>query len=269
MENFFKNAQKKPGKHLGKKPSEKVFGLRDLSRDALIYRVFPHFVMEIARKYFRLQVEGTENIPHRGPALIAPNHSGYSGFDAMLLSHEIFKSTGRIPRVLTHHLWFLSPATAIPAEKIGFIEANMANGLAQLQKNNLVVLFPEGEYGNFKPTSKRYHLQEFKRGFIRMALEKQCPIIPTLILGAEETHINLAQLKFTKYLRGLVLPLPLNVIPLPAKWRIKFLPPIHLPYQPSAANDRELVAEIAQDIREQMQAAISEEVSRRGSIFFD
>ncbi len=260
MENFFRK--------MGKKPTEKVFGLFDLAPEVLIYRVFPHFVMEIARKYFRLQIEGTENIPRRGPAIIAPNHSGYSGFDAFLLSHEIHKASGRVPRVLTHHFWFLTKATAIPAEKVGFIEASMANGMAQLKKNNLVVLFPEGEYGNFKPTAKRYHLQEFKRGFIRMALKRQCPIVPTLVLGAEETHINLAQLKFTKYLRGVVLPLPLNVIPLPARWKIKFLPPIYLPYKAEAADDSELVKEIAQDIREQMQAAISEEVSKRGSAFF-
>jgi 1-acyl-sn-glycerol-3-phosphate acyltransferase len=225
--------------------------------------------MEVARRYFRLQVEGTENIPRRGPALIIPNHSGYSGFDAFLLSHEIYKSSGRVPRILTHHFWFLSRATAVPAEKVGFIEASLKNGMAQLKKNNLVVLFPEGEAGNFKPTSARYQLQDFKRGFVRLALLKQCPIIPTLVIGAEETHINLAKLKFSRYLRGLVLPLPLNLVPLPAKWKIVFLPPIHLPYKPSAADDRELVKELAEDLREQMQTAITEEVNRRGSAFFN
>jgi len=250
-------------------PTQKVFGLKDTDPEILIYRVLPHFLMEVARKYFRLEVEGIENIPKRGAAILTPNHSGYSGFDAFLLAHEVFKSTGRVPRILAHHLWFLTKATSIPAEKVGFIEANMSNALTQLKKNNLVVIFPEGEYGNFKPTTKRYHLQEFKRGFVRMALERQCPIVPTLILGAEETHINLAQLKFTKYLRGLVLPLPLNVIPLPAKWKFVFLPPIHLPYKPEAAHDRELVEELAQNIREQMQKAISEEVSKRGSVFFN
>ena len=54
--------------------------------------------------------------------------------------------------------------------------------------------------GNFKASSNRYHLQEFKRGFIRMALLTKAPIIPTLIIGAEETHINLKQLKLAKYI---------------------------------------------------------------------
>jgi 1-acyl-sn-glycerol-3-phosphate acyltransferase len=249
-------------------PDPPASSLKNLAAtERLIYRAFPKLVMEIARRYFRLEVEGLENIPRRGAGIIAPNHSGYSGFDALLLAHEIHRGSGRLPRILTHHFWFMTKATAIPAEKVGFIEATTENGLQQLSRNNLVILFPEGEHGNFKPTAKRYHLQEFKRGFIRMAIEKQCPIVPVLIIGAEETHINLAQLKLTRFLRGTVLPLPLNIIPLPAKWIIKFLPAIHLPYKPEAQNDRELVHEIAEEIRESMQRALSAEVKKRESVF--
>ena len=233
----------------------------------LLYRVMPHLFLEMMRKYFRLQIEGLANLPAHGAAILTPNHSGYSGFDALLLSHEIQKAVGRMPQVLTHPLWFATPPTARMAQSFGFIEANMANGLKHLDDGDLVVLFPEGEYGNFKPTSKRYHLQEFKRGFIRMALRKQCPIIPTLIIGAEETHINLSQLKLSRYLPGLVLPLPLNIVPLPARWKMRFLPAINLPYQADAADDTELVQELAQDLREKMQAALSEELSQRSSIY--
>lgn len=224
--------------------------------------------MEILRKYFRLQVEGIEHIPKRGAALITPNHSGYTGFDALVLSHQIHRLSGRIPRVMTHHFWFLTETTALPAQKLGFVEATFDNGVNLLKKNNLVMLFPEGEYGNFKPTHEAYTLQEFKRGFVRMALRQQCPIIPTIVIGAEETHINLSQLKFSKYLRGAVIPLPLNVIPLPVKWKIRFLPPVYLPYKPEAAEDSELVHDIANDIRDRMQDAIKEELAKRGSIFF-
>jgi hypothetical protein len=87
------------------------------------------------------------------------------------------------------------------------------------------------------------------------------------VIGAEETHINLSKLKFTKFLRGTVLPLPLNVIPLPAKWKIKFLPPIYLPYKPSQVDDAELMREIADELQEQMQEALSEEVQKRGGLF--
>ena len=251
-----------------KKPNEKIFDLKNLDTDTLIYRVLPHFLLELMRKYFRMEVEGLENVPKKGAALITPNHSGYSGLDALLLGHVLYEDHRRIARVLTHHLWYLTKATAIPAQKMGFIEASIENGVKELQKNNLVIIFPEGEKGNFKPTTKMYHLQDFHRGFVRMALKTQSPIVPTIIIGAEETHINLSQLKFTKYLKGTVLPLPLNVIPLPVKWKIKFLPPIRLPYKPDAADDPELTLEIAEEIQEQIQEALTDEVQKRGSSLF-
>jgi 1-acyl-sn-glycerol-3-phosphate acyltransferase len=254
-------------KNFLKKPNEKLFGLKELDRDTLIFRVLPRFLLEILRKYFRLEVTGVENIPRRGAVILAPNHSGYSGFDAFLLGHIVQQEAKRIPRVLTHHFWFLTETTAIPAQKMGFTEATYENGLNALKKGNAIVLFPEGDHGNFKPTSERYQLQEFKRGFVRMALEAQCPIVPVVILGAEETHINLKKLKFTKFLRGSVIPLPLNIIPLPAKWRIQFLKPITLPYKADKVDDSELVHEIAQDLQEQMQEAVEAALNDRGNPF--
>ncbi len=220
------------------------------------------------RKYFRLQVEGEEHLPKRGPAIVAPNHSGLSGLDAFVLMHEIKKSCGRLPRVMTHQFWFLTETTSVPANKLGFIEATTANGLRELKKNHMIVLFPEGERGNFKPTSKAYQLQEFKRGFVRMAIQTGAPIVPTMIIGAEEANINLSQLKLTQFLRGVVIPLPLNILPLPSKWKIKFLKPIYLPYKPAAVNDSDLMHEIAEDIREQIQNALRDELRKRKKVFF-
>ncbi len=241
----------------------KVFGLAEMRQDELIKNVLPRFILEIIRKYFRMEVSGLENIPRQGNALIVPNHSGYAGFDAFLLGHEIRAGIKRIPRILAHHLWFINKSTAIPLNKLGIAEATMDNGLKLLKKNNLVILFPEGEYGNFKPTRLKYKLQEFKRGFVRLAVQTGAPIVPCLIIGAEETHITLSQLKFTKYLLGTVLPLPLNIIPLPAKWRIVFLEPIRLNYPPSAAEDRELMTQISRQIRDTMQFRLNLELRQR------
>lgn len=251
-----------------KSPNEKFFeGLENLDRDQLLYRVMPEFLMELMSRYFRLSIEGEENIPRKGRVLITPNHSGYSGFDAMMLTHILKKTTGRTARVLTHHLWFLTETTSLPAQKLGFVEATRDNGIKFLKRNQQVVIFPEGEDGNFKSSSKAYRLQEFKRGFVRMALRTQAPIVPTLIIGAEESHINLKKLKLTPFLRGLVLPLPLNVIPLPVKWKIIFMEPIHFPFPPSSASDRETVLDLAQMLREKMQRKLNEKLKDR-SLFF-
>ena len=250
-----------------KKPNEKIFNLKNLDRDVLIYRVFPRWLMELVRKYFRLQIEGLENIPKRGAAIIAPNHSGYMGIDAALLAHILAQNGKRIPRILTHHFWFLTKTTALPAQKMGFTEATYKNGVAELKRQHLVVIFPEGEAGNFKPTQKMYDLQEFRRGFVRMALETGAPIIPALVIGAEESQINLSNLKLTKFLKGMVIPLPLNFIPLPVKWKIVFLEPIHLPYNAKALEDANLVRELCEEIQEKMQRAMHKELKKRKSLF--
>jgi 1-acyl-sn-glycerol-3-phosphate acyltransferase len=181
---------------------EKIFGLKNLNRDELLYRVMPRLVLEIIKKYFRLHVEGSENLPKNGSALIVPNHSGYAGFDAIMIGNEIRNLTGRVPKILAHHLWFIHKTTAVPFEKMGLTEATLNNGLGLLKKKDLVILFPEGEYGNFKPTRKRYHLQEFKRGFVRMALMTRSPIVPTVVIGAKiykVSHRNRFTLAFKRH----------------------------------------------------------------------
>lgn len=232
-------------------------------QSSFLFRVLPQFFGEILRKYFRVEVQGLENIPTTGAVIIAPNHSGFSGFDAIVLNHVLIKDFKRVPRILMHHLWFLTPTTAIPAQKLGFVEANYENGIKYLKKKNMIVLFPEGEHGNFKPSSQMYQLQEFKRGFVRMALETQATIVPTLVIGAEESNINLKTLRFSRFLRGPILPLPLNVIPLPVKWKIVFLPPVKFPFEAHKVKDRELVLELANDVKETMQKAMLKELKKR------
>lgn len=255
MKWFFKEIQKKALK-LGK-----------LSKDDLVFHALPHLLGEIMTKYFRIELEGLENIPKKGAGIITPNHSGYSGFDAFLLCHHIYAETKRTPRVLTHKFWFLTMATSIPAKKLGFIEAKSGNGVDILHNEKLLLLFPEAEEGNFKPTSEKYQLQPFKGGLIRMALETGAPIIPTIVIGAEETHINLAKLKFSKYLKGVILPLPLNIIPLPARWKLKFLPPFKLKYGIEALRDEKKVKELSDDLQKYMQAEINKELKKRKWVF--
>lgn len=239
----------------------------NLDRDKLLYRVLPDLFSELIRRYLRVEVEGLEHIPKRGPAIVAPNHSGFLGFDAMILNHLLHHDAQRTARIMTHHLWFLSPATAIPAQKMGFVEATYNRGLELLNRKNLIVLFPEGESGNFKPSKKMYQLQNFKRGFVRLAIQTGAPIVPTLVVGAEETHINLTQLKLFKFLRGPILPLPLNILPLPAKWKVIFMEPIYLPFKQSSLDNQELIGETTEEIRELMQARLRVELKSRKSVF--
>lgn len=229
----------------------------------------PLFLLEIMRKYFRLEVEGIENVPAKGRALIVPNHSGVTALDAVMVGNEIHRSRKRVPRILAHPLWFVGPNIRILARKMGLEEANKDAGENLLKKGNCVMIFPEGAAGNFKPTAKRYHLQEFRRGFVRMAMATKAPIIPTVVIGAEETNINLSSISLTSALKGTIIPIPLNVLPLPAKWKIIFLPKIDMSkYSKKDAANSELVHSIAERVREQIQAKIDSELEKREWIYF-
>jgi 1-acyl-sn-glycerol-3-phosphate acyltransferase len=229
----------------------------------------PLFLLEIMRKYFGLEVEGLENIPTKGRCLITPNHSGVTALDAVMIGNEIFTKRKRIPRMLAHPLWFITPNIRVLAKRIGLDEANKETGEKLLREGNIVILFPEGAAGNFKPTSKRYQLQEFKRGFIRMAMATQTPIIPTVVIGAEETNINLSSIKLSDKLRGTIIPIPLNFIPLPAKWKIIFLPPVSMKqYKSEDAANTALVHKAAEDIRRLIQTRIDQEIAKREWIYF-
>lgn len=229
----------------------------------------PLFLLEIVRKYFRLEVEGLENIPKKGRALIVPNHSGVTALDAVMVGNEIQRSIKRVPRILAHPLWFVGPHIRILAKKMGLEEADKTAGERLLRAGRCVMIFPEGAAGNFKPTAHRYKLQEFRRGFVRMAMATKTPIVPVVVIGAEETNINLSSIALTKVLKGTIIPIPLNVLPLPAKWKIIFLPKISMAkYSKKDAANSALVHEISEHVRDLIQKRIDEELAKRDWIYF-
>lgn len=236
-----------------------------LSKEDIAFRLVPLFTAEVIRKYLRIECVGTEYLPKDGRFMVVANHSGYAGFDAVMITNEVRRAIGRRPKIMAHRLWFFGRPVAVAAEKMGLVPASKESAIDTLKNDDILVFFPEGEAGNFKPTNRRYRLQEFKRGFVRIALASQCPIVPCVVIGAEETHINLSQLHFTKHLIGTVLPIPLNVLPLPVKWKIQFLPPIYLTdCAPEDAANSEKVHSIATRIRRLMQRAIVNALRKRG-----
>lgn len=238
-----------------------------LTKEEFAYRVFPHFLLEIITRYLRVDTEGIRHIPQEGPVIVIANHSGYMGFDALMLGHQIRTHLGRIPRIIAHKLWFLRPEISVHAYKMGAIPATLDNGRKILEEGELLMLFPEGEEGNFKPSVQSYKLRRFRRGFVRLALKTGAPIVPAVVIGAEETHITLSQIRWAKQILGIIIPVPLNVIPLPAKWTIKFLEPIHLGKDPEKADDIEEVTRLSRRIRHKLQREIHSELKKRAHVF--
>jgi 1-acyl-sn-glycerol-3-phosphate acyltransferase len=121
---------------------------------------------------------------------------------------------------------------------------------------------------------------------VRLAAKTGTPIVPCVITGAEETHVNLGQIEMGKLAPGLKFPIPLNLLaPLPAKWRIRFLPPVQLSALAEASNlpesvvslleralpDSELdpiwVEKMSEGLRLHLQGALDSELSSRPYVF--
>lgn len=250
-----------------KKTVSKAIEASGLTKEEFAYRVLPNFLLEIITRYLRVTTEGMENIPKDGPYIVIANHSGFMGFDALMINHQIFNEKKTVPRIIAHKLWFFHPDFSVHIKKLGLVPATLDNGLKILEKGHSLLLFPEGEEGNFKPSTLRYRLRRFRRGFVRLALQTGVPIIPATVIGAEESNITLSQIRWAKELFGVLIPVPLNVIPLPARWHIKFLKPIEWKKAPEKAEDIQHVTRLSREVRLILQKDIHKQLKKRDRIF--
>jgi 1-acyl-sn-glycerol-3-phosphate acyltransferase len=135
-------------------------------------------------------------------------------------------------------------------------------------------VFPEGVRGLNKLYTKRYRLQRFGLGFMRLALETDSPVVPAVIIGSEEQAPAIANLApLARLLRAPAFPItvtfpllgPLGVLPLPVKYRIAIGPPMRFAGNP---HDEDAVIEAkVQEVRDEMRAMIERGLRARRSIF--
>ncbi|MFI7678614.1 lysophospholipid acyltransferase family protein [Actinophytocola sp. NPDC049390] len=234
----------------------------------------------VYEKWFRVEVTGEKNLPLDGGALIVANHSGTLPWDAVMTAVAVHDNhpRGKHLRMLGADLVFKVPVLGTLARRTGQTLACGADAQRLLKAGELVGVWPEGFKGIGKPFSERYRLQRFGRGgFVATAAKAGVPIIPCSIVGAEEIHPKIADIKPLAKLLGLpyfpvtpFFPLlgPLGAIPLPTKWRIDFGAPVRTDLaSPDAADDHAFVLEVAAEVRETIQRTLDSMVAERESIF--
>lgn len=234
------------------------------------------------RYWFRVEVEGVENVPSEGGALLACNHSGAVPPDAPMIMQAI-RNEHRTPRplyMLGEH-WFKGyPLAGLLAQKIGVVPAHPENAQRLLRdEGRLALVFPEGQKGTRKVLWQRYRLRRFGRGgFVRTALRARVPIVPIALIGAEEAMPIFAHLRTLQRLLGLPYA-PLNhALPqlgalgglayLPAKFKIRFLEPLDLSDMPEqTVDDAAAVQTISEEIRARIQVSLDEMLAARESVW--
>ena len=239
----------------------------------------PFFEMAYER-WWRVSATGLENVPAEGRAMLVANHAGVLPFDAAMMSTAIrlLHPEPRWPRFMVLDWAFELPYLSYFVRRIGGVPANPYNATRLLHQNHLVMAFPEGVKGTGKPYSERYRLQRFGRGgFVAVALRTRSPIVPVAVVGSEEIYPKVAESRtLARLLRAPFVPItptfpllgPLGLVPLPSRWRIEFGPPIDLSeYPPEAAEDRSLVLELSERVRDTIQRTLYDNLLERGGAF--
>ena len=256
----------------------------DWGRSERVEGVFDATLVEFFYRYwFRTEVEGVENVPAKGGALLVSNHAGALPPDAAMIGRAIREEHSR-PRPLhitVEHFFKSYPGFSMLIPKMGCVAAHPANVHRLLcDEQQLVLVFPEGRKGTEKLYKDRYRLRRFGRGgFVEAAMRAEAKISPVCVVGAEEAMPVFAQLDFMKKLTGLlyfpVTPTfpwlgPFGMLGyLPAKFKIRFLEPIDTTQLgDDAADDKALVQTIAQEIRGRIQEGLHEMLARRRSVWF-
>ncbi|HEV8579674.1 MAG TPA: 1-acyl-sn-glycerol-3-phosphate acyltransferase [Thermoanaerobaculia bacterium] len=250
------------------------FGL-DAGYIAAYERTLFRFLYDL---YWRVEVQGLENVPRQGRAVLTGLHRGFMPWDGVMALVAVHRSTGRIPRFLIHPCLVKPPFLANYMTKLGGILACQENADWVLGRDELLGMFPEGIHGAFTPYRDAYKLGKFGRDeYVKMALRNRAPIVPFVTAGSAEIYPILGRLDWKWVKRAtewLYLPVcpnfPFPGLPLPSKWHTRFLEPIHLErrYGPEAADDPAAVRAISSMVRARMEEALHDLLRRRRSIFF-
>ena len=263
-------------------PIEPERQVNDWGRSERVEGAFDATLVEFFYRYwFRAEVEGIENVPADGGALLVSNHSGALPPDAAMIARAIREEHPQ-PRKLNitvEHFFKGYPGFSMLIPKIGCVAAHPANVQRLLyDEGQLVLVFPEGRKGTEKLYKDRYRLRRFGRGgFVEAAMRARAPIVPVCVVGAEEAQPVFAQLNLLKRMTGLLYtPLtptfphlgPLGMLGyLPAKFKLRFLEPITFD-EPGLHEDKGLVQSTAHEVRARIQQNLFEMVAKRKSVWF-
>jgi 1-acyl-sn-glycerol-3-phosphate acyltransferase len=250
--------------------SERIEGLMDKTVVDFLYRY-----------WFRAEVEGIENVPSTGGALLVSNHGGALPPDAAMITKAI-KEEHAHPRpvnITVEHFFKGYPGFSMLVSKIGCVPAHPANVHRLLyDEEQLVLVFPEGRKATEKLYKDRYRLRRFGRGgFVEAAMRAQTPIVPVCVVGAEESAPVFAQVGLMQRLTGLLYFPITPTFPhfgllgmlgyLPAKFRLRFLEPIHFEEE-GMHEDKALVQTVAHEVRARIQENLWDMLAKRKSVCF-
>jgi 1-acyl-sn-glycerol-3-phosphate acyltransferase len=238
--------------------SERIAALAD----GTVMRFLYHY-------WFRVEAEGLEHVPAKRGALLVANRAGQLPLDGAMIAKAVGDEDRlRRPVHLAATRTFAHlPGLGMAVTKLGGVGAHPANLHRLLfDERQLVLVFPEGSRAPAKPLRSRYRVRRMDQvDFVQAAMRAAVPIVPVAVLGAEEAMPRLATLRALG--RGPRLPITTGV-PLPAKFRLRFLQPVRTHDLGEAPwRDPALAQELTEEIRGLIQENLFELVAQRRSVW--
>jgi 1-acyl-sn-glycerol-3-phosphate acyltransferase len=234
----------------------------------------------LSNRWWRVEVDGVEQVPRGRPCLLVANHSGLLPWDGIMICHALARQriAPETPRFLIEDWLLQLPFAQSVLTRLGGVRACRENAVRLLRTQRSVVAFPEGAKGATKVFRQRYRVQRFGRGgVVRTAIAARVPLVPVAVVGAEEAHPVLFKLEAAARAVGLpfvpVTPTfpwlgPLGLLPLPSKWWIGFGEPIRTDeLSPDAEEDEILVWRLNEQLRAAVQARLDEGLRWRPSVW--
>jgi 1-acyl-sn-glycerol-3-phosphate acyltransferase len=134
----------------------------------------------------RFDFQGDENIPRKGGAVLAINHTSYLDF--------ALAGTGALPvkrfvRFMAKKELFDNKIAGPLLRGMHHINVDRANGAASfvtalkaLESGEIVGIFPEGTI------STSFEIKQLKSGAVRLAIGAGVPIVPTIVWGGQRIY---------------------------------------------------------------------------------
>ncbi len=161
------------------------------------YHLVRPFVRACSFPYARFEMHGVDQLPSRGPVLVASNHRSYFDVAALaLLAREV----GRPVRFLAKRELFDAPVVGTAARALGGIPVDRGSGSteplreaeAALRAGEVVIVLPQGTI----PRGRAFFDAKLhgKTGTARLAASTGAPVVPVGLWGTEEVWPRSARL---------------------------------------------------------------------------
>jgi 1-acyl-sn-glycerol-3-phosphate acyltransferase len=236
--------------------------------------------------YFRLEIGGWERLPDESSLLIGIHSGGPLTMDAWTVVLSWWRHFGerRSLHGTAHDVLMNAPGLGSYFRRMGAIVPTRENIAAAFRKGDDVIIWPCGEVDAYRSFSKRDQaVLGGRKGFIRLAIREQVPIVPLATVGGHETLFVLSEgrglarvLKLKERLRSDVAPITLSVpfgvtlhltpfqhVPLPAKIRTEFLEPIYMDADRDKENDQAYVDRMYREVESAIQGGMDRLAKKR------